>query len=215
MGALLDIIGTVHNVGGGEKDINYSYPIRVFYAKGAALLVRKTLFEKINGFDDSFFLWRDEVDLCWRVQLCGYIILAVPMAIVYHHGSAIINRSVPNLTMEFYFIRNNIRMLIKNYSSSNLLKYLPLFLVVYGVLTLHKMVTAKKPQYSVVYLKAVCWNLINLRETMSERKKIQTYIRKVADQSLLGTVLFKSLFSLKSRIEIKIPKFETRASEIE
>lgn len=51
---------------------------------GAVMLIRKSLFKKIKGFDERFFLYFEEADLCKRVTKAGYKILYYPKAKVVH-----------------------------------------------------------------------------------------------------------------------------------
>ncbi|HEV2063455.1 MAG TPA: glycosyltransferase family 2 protein [Thermoanaerobaculia bacterium] len=55
---------------------------------GAALLVRRSAFEGVGGFDESFFLYAEETDLITRLQRRGYRILYEPRAAVMHVGGA-------------------------------------------------------------------------------------------------------------------------------
>jgi hypothetical protein len=56
--------------------------------KGAALLVRRTAFEEVGGFDERFFLYAEESDLCARLRRRGWRILFEPSARVVHRGGA-------------------------------------------------------------------------------------------------------------------------------
>jgi GT2 family glycosyltransferase len=56
--------------------------------KGAALLVRRTAFEEVGGFDESFFLYAEESDLCARLRKRGWKVLFEPTARVVHEGGA-------------------------------------------------------------------------------------------------------------------------------
>lgn len=51
---------------------------------GAVMMVRKDLFEKIRGFDERFFLYFEEADLCKRITKAGYKVLYFPKAKVVH-----------------------------------------------------------------------------------------------------------------------------------
>lgn len=51
---------------------------------GTAFLIRRQLFEKIGGFDESFFLFFEETDLCRRVKKLGWQIFINPQAKVIH-----------------------------------------------------------------------------------------------------------------------------------
>jgi len=53
---------------------------------GAALFVKKEVFEKVKGFDENFFFYREESDFLWRVKIAGYKIFYYPKARVLHWG---------------------------------------------------------------------------------------------------------------------------------
>jgi len=56
--------------------------------KGAAMLVRRSAFEHVGGFDESFFLYAEESDLATRLRRRGWRILFEPAAGVVHCGGA-------------------------------------------------------------------------------------------------------------------------------
>lgn len=55
---------------------------------GTAFLIRRNLFNQINGFDEKFFLYFDETDLCRRVNQLGWEIYMLPSAKIVHHWGA-------------------------------------------------------------------------------------------------------------------------------
>jgi GT2 family glycosyltransferase len=84
----------------------------VFWASGAALVVRSTAFHAVQGFDESFFAHQEEIDLCWRLQLRGFQINCCPRSVVYHVGGGTLPRG--NSRKTFLNFRNNLMMLAKN-----------------------------------------------------------------------------------------------------
>jgi GT2 family glycosyltransferase len=54
------------------------------WADGSCSLVRGDLWRKINGYDETFFLYGDDVDMSWRVRLAGYRVVHVSSARVFH-----------------------------------------------------------------------------------------------------------------------------------
>ena len=96
-----------------EEDTGqYDAPCRVFWASGAALMVRSGLWRQSGGLDESFFAHMEEIDLCWRAQLAGWEIWAVPSSRVYHVGGGTLpNNSPRKLYLNF---RNNLLMMYKN-----------------------------------------------------------------------------------------------------
>jgi GT2 family glycosyltransferase len=71
------------------KRVSPEYASRdVFGACGAACMIRRSVFEAIGGFDETFFAVYEDVDLSYRVQLAGHRVVFVPEAVVHHAGSA-------------------------------------------------------------------------------------------------------------------------------
>jgi N-acetylglucosaminyl-diphospho-decaprenol L-rhamnosyltransferase len=66
----------------------YARPGDVEWASGAALLVRRSLLERLGGLDAGFFLYCEDMDLCRRVRLAGYRIVFEPGATTRHVGGA-------------------------------------------------------------------------------------------------------------------------------
>lgn len=91
---------------------------RVFWATGAAMMVRSAAFRKAGGFDGRFFAHMEEIDLCWRMLARGGAIYVVPQSRVYHVGGATLNKSNPRKT--FLNFRNNLLMLYKNLPADEL-----------------------------------------------------------------------------------------------
>jgi GT2 family glycosyltransferase len=89
---------------------NQSEPI--FWASGAALFIRSSVFHEMKGFDEYFFAHQEEIDLCWRIQLAGYKIYSCPAAAVYHVGGGTLPRG--NSRKTYLNFRNNKIMLSKN-----------------------------------------------------------------------------------------------------
>lgn len=90
----------------------YNDIIEVFWATGAAMFVRASVFHEMNGFDGYFFAHQEEIDLCWRMQLAGYKIMCCPASIVYHVGGGTLPKG--DARKVFLNFRNNLIMLCKN-----------------------------------------------------------------------------------------------------
>lgn len=74
---------------------NYTHePQEVLVIVGADLLIRKDIFDKMKGFDPDFFMYFEEVELCYRVRRSGYKIISVPDAEIIHlQGGSAENKS--------------------------------------------------------------------------------------------------------------------------
>ena len=90
----------------------YDLPADVFWATGACLVVRSSVYRQLNGLDERFFAHMEEIDLCWRMQLSGHKVTVVPQSLVYHVGGGTLPASSPfKLFLNF---RNNLLMLSNN-----------------------------------------------------------------------------------------------------
>lgn len=108
-----------------EKDEGqYDREAAVFWASGAALFIRATLFHQCGGFDGYFFAHMEEIDLCWRLQLLGYTIMCCPSSIVYHVGGGTLPKG--NYRKVYLNFRNNLVMLCKNLPWSEKIIKIPL-----------------------------------------------------------------------------------------
>jgi hypothetical protein len=157
-------------------------PIEPFASCGAAMLVRKTAFDMVKGFDSKFFAYAEDVDLCWRLRLEGYKVAYEPAAKVAHYYSG--SRETDRLDPQKLYLshRNLMRTILKNCGSSNLVWALRNYLLYTILLGLGFAII--EPRKTAVLAKGIFWNLTNLRSTFANRVKIQR-IRAVQDQGIL------------------------------
>lgn len=94
-----------------------------FWAGGAALFVRSSVYHELNGLDEFFFAHQEEIDFCWRLQLAGYKVFVQPASVVYHVGGGALPRGHSRKT--FLNFRNNLIMLTKNSSLGSALWKIP------------------------------------------------------------------------------------------
>ena len=101
-----------------EDKGQYDTVADIFWATGAALLVRTAAYRDAGGLDGRFFAHMEEIDLCWRLRARGYRIVCVPASTVYHVGGATL--SVGNPRKSYLNFRNNLLMLYKNLPADEL-----------------------------------------------------------------------------------------------
>lgn len=96
-----------------EKDEGQFEAIKeIFWASGAAFVVRRDVFFALGGFDETLFAHQEEIDFCWRAKRAGYKICYVPDAKIYHQGGATLSSTSPQkLYLNF---RNNLLIIWKN-----------------------------------------------------------------------------------------------------
>lgn len=91
----------------------YDGETEVFWATGAALLIRSNLFHEAGGFDEAFFAHMEEIDLCWRIKRIGYKFMVVPQSRIYHIGGGTLPYLSPRKT--YLNFRNSLYMIVKNH----------------------------------------------------------------------------------------------------
>jgi len=82
------------------------------FLMGAVLLLRRKAVEQIGGFDEAFFMFNEEVDLCFRLRNAGWQVELVPSATFVHVGGAS-TQTVPD-QMYRELLRSHLRFLAKH-----------------------------------------------------------------------------------------------------
>ena len=65
-------------------DWDHAATRRVDWVSGACMLVRQTCFRELGGFDEAYFMYLEDVDLCWRARRAGWEVAYEPAARVVH-----------------------------------------------------------------------------------------------------------------------------------
>ncbi len=96
-----------------EKDEGqYDDAQQCFWATGASLFVRSSVYHELGGLDEFFFAHQEEIDFCWRLQLAGYKVFVQPASVVYHVGGGTLPKG--NSFKTYLNFRNNLVMMAKN-----------------------------------------------------------------------------------------------------
>jgi N-acetylglucosaminyl-diphospho-decaprenol L-rhamnosyltransferase len=77
-------------------------PRRVEVIKGACLLVRRAALDQVGVLDDSYFMYTEEVDLCYRLAEAGWELWYVPAAVVTHFGEASSRQAPEAMYLQLY-----------------------------------------------------------------------------------------------------------------
>ena len=120
----------------------------IFWASGACFLIRKGIFDELNGFDEDFFAHQEEIDLCWRAFNSNYKVKYISSSIVYHVGGATLGHGNPKKT--FLNFRNSLLMLTKNLPKSSLYKILIIRMILDGVAGFHFLSKGKTKHFFAI-----------------------------------------------------------------
>jgi hypothetical protein len=67
------------------------------WVAGMFMLFPRTVFAQLNGFDEDYFLYYEDVDLCGRLALAGWRVVVCPASRVVHHAQRSSHRSLTYL----------------------------------------------------------------------------------------------------------------------
>ena len=114
------IDGIPFNRGVWQQDEGqFDEPGWIFGGCGGAVAYRRAMLDDVGTFDESFFMYCEDVDLNWRAQLAGWRCWYAPQAIVYHKLSATGGGPIAS----YYTGRNTLWVIAKNYPGLLLRKY--------------------------------------------------------------------------------------------
>jgi len=124
-GAAITWYGMGYKPHAGEKDRGaWDVEQDVLFGTGAAMFIRTRVFDEIEGFDDNFFMFYDDVDLGWRLNLLGYRFRFQPKSLVYHKHHASMNK-FGDFREQYLLERNALYTLYKNLDDESLAQVFP------------------------------------------------------------------------------------------
>jgi GT2 family glycosyltransferase len=115
-----------------EKDEGqYDDCREVFWATGACMFVRSSVFNLCDGFDEAFFAHMEEIDLCWRMKNQGFRVMVEPRSVVFHIGGGTLDKG--NWRKTYLNFRNNLELIYKNIEDRYLFRSIFLRMVLDGI----------------------------------------------------------------------------------
>jgi len=177
-------------VGGSHRDAfleedkgQFDYVHEIFSPGGVAPIVRKSLIDEIGLFDPVIWWSNDVEDLSWRIHLRGYKVLFVPSIVINHLarlGAAWYPREML-MRLSFHATKNGLYVVLKNCSLRNLMKYVPVIIVMRMAEAVY-LFLGNKPDLFIIKMRAHFWIIKNLRHIWAQRVRVQRYIRRMPDK---------------------------------
>jgi GT2 family glycosyltransferase len=172
----LDGTGDVYHISGVVMRKSYNMQIstirdqegEVFSACGAAAVYPTQAYKLVNGFDDDYFSYLEDIDLGFRLRLAGYKCIYLPSAIVYHVGSASTHRR-SDLSV-YYGQRNLVWTFVKNMPGIFMWLLAPyhlfanILMIILGIFRRQGMVTLRAKRDAILNFPAI----------LKKRKQIQS-----------------------------------------
>lgn len=103
---------------------DFDTPRDILFGTGAAMFVRADLFEHVGGFDDRYFMFYEDVDLGWRLNLLGWTVRYEPRSLAYHKHHASMNK-FGSFRETYLLERNALFTMYKNLDDESLAQLFP------------------------------------------------------------------------------------------
>jgi GT2 family glycosyltransferase len=152
-----------------EDNGQYDGSSEIFWATGAAFMIRADLFHQVGGFDEDFFAHMEEIDLCWRLKKQGHRFMVVPKSVVYHVGGGTLPYA--SSRKSYLNFRNSLMMIIKNHDGI-LLPKLFLRLCIDGIAAMRFLLRAEFGNFWAVF-KAHMYQYAHLSKLLRKRKEVK------------------------------------------
>ena len=181
-----DFIDTLGRAYSSKKIPNRNSPI--LSARGASMMIRTDIFFDLGGFDRTFFVSYEDVDLGWRTWLLGYKVHIVPNSIVYHLAGQTIKKMKQEI--QFHGYKNSLVLRLTNFEFSFALKSTFILFFVILMRRFFKIEVIKDPKIfqftpsMSVMFSAFYWIIKNLKYVLNKRK-IVNLKRKISTKKLI------------------------------
>lgn len=127
----------------------YNDEQEIFWASGACLVIRSSVFKKFGGFDEDFFAHMEEIDLCWKIHRASHQIFYCGSSTVYHVGAGTLGYRNPKKT--YLNFRNNLSVLVKHYTAVELFYKLPVRLSLDWIAALQFLIKGDSKNFAAVF----------------------------------------------------------------
>jgi GT2 family glycosyltransferase len=185
VGLALDALGTWSTLFYAEER-NYHEVLDIFAASLAACVIRRRVFDSVAGFDETYFIYDDDTDFCWRTLLLGYRVVFFPSARAYHKGQVTKSLTPKRL---YHSTKNRVYTMLKNYEFANLWTRNFLFYVL-SLLTAFSLMLLFRFELAVAMIKGLAFPLWDFKEVWQKRQNVQIS-RKVTDKDLFERKLLR------------------------
>lgn len=207
-GSAIDLFCNVDPFSINESHLIYNSNKNFFIMTGGAFFITpRYLYKKVCGIDKDYFLYVEEVDYMWRVQLLGYRIYTSNEHSIIHLGGASSGNEYKNITNKnkiYYRERNALITMLKNYSIFSLFIILPLYCIT-QIMEITFFIFMKRFDVVKYYLKVYKYCFANCKNIIKKRIIIQKR-RVISDLFLIKKKKIKiNYFKIKTVLVKGIP----------
>jgi GT2 family glycosyltransferase len=191
IGGIITPMGSGLDINFGKEDVDEYNQVRfVGSPSGCSMLLKKSIFLEMGGFDKDYFAYLEDVDFGWRCWLKGYKTYYIPQSIVYHkYGST--GGKIDTPFRVFNVQKNRLFNILKNFSIPNLVTGF-IVSVIFDLVRIVTFLLHRDFSLISAVLKGNYTFLLGIPETMPKRKYIQEN-RKISDGKMKEMGLIASL----------------------
>lgn len=176
VGETMDLYGNPVSLGAGETDRGqYKKNVEMLSTTGAACLVKRKLLDKVGFLDPDYGIGYEDMDLALRLRLVGYKMYFLPDVLVFHRRASSTSQVSDKLRSEikYWFNRNRLATIIKNYEALRVVIVLPVVFTIYVVVGLVEIFYKRLWRFGLSRFRAIIWVFTDWQELMKKRKKVQ------------------------------------------
>jgi GT2 family glycosyltransferase len=156
------------------------------FASGCALAFHRDVWVKVNGWNEDYYMYHDDLEFGWKARLLGIKSYLVTNSIIYHKYQ--FNRS---MKMVYYMERNRYLAMLHFYKWKTLVVLFPMIAILEIAMWFYSIISGwwiQKLKVLIYFFRISTWKKI-----LSTRKQVQI-TRKVRDQEIIATFKGKVIF---------------------
>lgn len=169
-----------------EKDEGqYDGEVEIFWASGAACIIRKSVIKKLGGlFSENLFAYMEEIDFCWRAWRMGFKVMFTSNSVVFHKTASTARRNL--VKKRFWEHRNNLYIVTNNLDQKGLITILPVRILLELTAYFYYFVSKQKSYIKSLYLA----HLAYLKNGLSIRLKRKRTYKNTKLPFYQGSIIF-------------------------
>lgn len=174
VGILMNEVGQARSIGWQELDQGqFEKETYIFGSTGGASLFRRKEFLNLGGFEESYFMYYEEVDFAFRSEFQGYRSIYCPKALVFHKHKSTAKKYPGHV--EYWQFRNMMQTIIRDFPTAILLKNFRWLKIILVFLNTH--LYQIKNGFLLSWLLTDLWLILHLPKLILQRRKIQSNIK--------------------------------------
>lgn len=172
----------------------YDGEMDIFWASGAAMLIRRQALSEVGYLNEEFFNYMEEIDLCYRIHTRGYRIVCDPKSVIFHKVAS--TSSKMHSKKRYWEHRNNLLFILFNYPHKDLLLLFPARIVM-DYLSLFYYLLNGRFSYCIALLAAHWYVLNHFRSAIRKKRRHFSLTNSTHGVYLGSVVLSHFLFGRK------------------